>query len=160
MKYKNTAEKYYGFTLVIISTVAFISLFLLLPLFALDGSGGNAWGTYLSFCIICFLAVGSILAYYIYQYVYYKRVKLTEVQDVKLEGIDTWFRSVGFNIKVKVGIFEEIKEVTTKHVFFVGEISVNKVDDYAGKVAKVGYDKKRDEWVVIDVVKEEKNVIE
>ena len=159
MKYKNTAEKYYGFTLVIISTTAFISLFLLLPLFDIAGIEGNAWGSYLSFCIVCFLVVGSFLAYYIYQYVYYKRVKLTEVQDVKLEGIDTWFRIVGFNIKVKVGIFEEIKEVTTKHVFLVGEVSVNKVDDFAGKIAKVGYDKKRDEWVVIDVVKEEEKVL-
>ena len=155
MKIQNTVEKYYGFILVIISALAFISLFLLLPLFGFDGSEGNAKGSYLSFCIICFLVVGSILAYYIYQYVYYKRVKLTEVQEVKLEGIDTWFRMIGFNIKVKVGIFEEIKEVTTKHVFFVGEISVNKVDDFAGKIAKVGYNKKRDEWIVIDVVKQE-----
>ena len=153
MKNQNTAEKYYGFMLVIISISTFISLFLLLPLFGFDGSEGNAWGAYLSFCIICFLIFGSILAYYIYQYVYYKRVKLTEVQEVKLEGIDTWFRNIGFNIKVKVGLFEEIKEVTTKHVFFVGEVSVNKVDDFAGKMAKVGYNKKRDEWIVIDVLK-------
>ena len=155
MKNQNTAEKYYGFMLVIMSILTFISLFLLLPLIGFDGSKGNGWGTYLSFCIICFLTVGSILAYYIYQYVYYKRVKLTEVQEVKLEGIDTWFRMIGFNIKVKIGIFEEIKEVTTKHVFFVGEISVNKVDDFAGKIAKVGYNKKRDEWIVIDVLKQE-----
>ena len=153
MKNQNTAEKYYGFTLVIVSVVAFISLFLLLPLFGFDGSEGNAMGTYLSFCIVCFLTVGSILTYYIYQYIYYKRVKLTEVQEVKLEGTSTWFRMVGFNIKVKVGIFEEIKDVTTKHVFLVGEVSVNKVDDFAGKIAKVGYDKKRDEWIVIDVLK-------
>ena len=153
MKNQNTAEKYYGFTLVIVSVVAFISLFLLLPLFGFDGSEGNAMGTYLSFCIVCFLTVGSILTYYIYQYIYYKRVKLTEVQEVKLEGTSTWFRMVGFNIKVKVGIFEEIKDVTTKHVFFVGEVTVNKVDDFAGKMAKVGYDKKRDEWIVIDVLK-------
>lgn len=153
MKNQNTAEKYYGFTLVIVSVVAFFSLFLLLPLFGFDGSEGNAMGTYLSFCIVCFLTVGSILAYYIYQYIYYKRVKLTEVQEVKLEGTSTWFRMVGFNIKVKVGIFEEIKDVTTKHVFFVGEVTVNKVDDFAGKMAKVGYDKKRDEWIVIDVLK-------
>ena len=153
MKNQNTAEKYYGFVLVIISISTFTSLFLLLPLFGIDGSEGNAWGAYLSFCIICFLFFGSILAYYIYQYVYYKRVKLTDVQEVKLEGIDTWFRNVGFNIKVKVGLFEEIKEVTTKHVFLVGEVSVNKVDDFAGKMAKVGYNKKRDEWIVIDVLK-------
>ena len=155
MKIQNTVEKYYGFVLVIMSILAFISLFLLLPLFDLGEVEGNAKGSYLSFCIICFLAVGSILTYYIYQYVYYKRVKLTEVQEVKLEGIDTWFRMIGFNIKVKVGIFEEIKEVTTKHVFFVGEISVNKVDDFAGKIAKVGYNKKREEWIVIDVLKQE-----
>ena len=153
MKNQNTAEKYYGFTLVIVSVVAFFSLFLLLPLFGFDGSEGNAMGSYLSLCIVCFLTVGSILAYYIYQYIYYKRVKLTEVQEVKLEGTSTWFRMVGFNIKVKVGIFEEIKDVTTKHVFFVGEVTVNKVDDFAGKMAKVGYDKKRDEWIVIDVLK-------
>ena len=153
MKNQNTAEKYYGFVLVIMSILTFISLFLLLPLIGFDGSKGKGWGTYLSFCIICFLTVGSILTYYIYQYVYYKRVKLTEVQEVKLEGIDTWFRNIGFNIKVKVGLFEEIKEVTTKHVFFVGEVSVNKVDDFAGKMAKVGYNKKRDEWIVIDVLK-------
>ena len=153
MKNQNTAEKYYGFVLVIISISTFTSLFLLLPLFGIDGSEGNAWGAYLSFCIICFLTFGSILAYYIYQYVYYKRVKLTDVQEVKLEGIDTWFRNVGFNIKVKIGLFEEIKEVTTKHVFLVGEVSVNKVDDFAGKMAQVGYNKKRDEWIVIDVLK-------
>ena len=122
-------------------------------MFGFDGNKGNAWGAYLSFCIICFLIFGSILAYYIYQYVYYKRVKLTEVQEVKLEGIDTLFRNIGFNIKVKVGFFEEIKEVTTKHVFLVGEINVNKVGDFAGKMAKVGYNKKRDEWIVIDVLK-------
>ncbi|MBP5407620.1 MAG: hypothetical protein J6Y42_00590 [Bacilli bacterium] len=159
MKYKNTAEKYYGFSLVIISTATFFSLFMMLPLFYLDGVEGNAWGTYLSFCIIYMLVFGSILAYYIYQYVYYKRVKLTEVQNVKLEGTDTWFRNVAFKMKVKVGIFEEVKEVSTKHVFLVGEISVNKVDDFSGKIAKVGYNKQRDEWIVIDVVKEEENTL-
>ena len=97
--------------------------------------------------------------YYICQYVYYKRVKLTEVQDVKLEGTDTWLRHIGFNIKVKVGIFEEVKEVTTKHVFFAEEITVNKVDEFVGKIAKVGYNKKRDELIVIDIVKEEENVL-
>lgn len=153
MKNKNTAEKYYGLMLIIISiTTSFLFLLLLSLLLGFDRSD-NAVRAYLSLYIIFFLIVGITLVYYICQYVYYKRVKLTEVQEVKLEGIDTCFRMIGFNIKVNVGIFEEIKEVTTKHVFFVGEISANKVDDFAGKIAKVGYNKKRDEWIVIDVLK-------
>ena len=156
MKQDNTAEKYYRYTLVLSLALSFPFLLFLVPVFELAGTEGLNWGPYISFCIIIFLGYGSLLAYYIYQYVYYKRIKLTEVQDAKLESTDSFFRTIGFNIKVKVGNDEKIKEVTTKHVFFVsGLMSLNSVDDFSGKIAKVGYDENRDQWVVIDVVKEE-----
>ena len=80
--------------------------------------------------------------------VYYKNIKLTNIQVVKLEKTDTMFKAIGFIIKVNIN--DKEKTITTKHVFSIGMIGANLIDDYSGNNASIGYNKKKDEWIIIN----------
>ncbi|MBR6410522.1 MAG: hypothetical protein IKS35_03990 [Clostridia bacterium] len=96
---------------------------------------------------ICMLIWLPFVIYYLYQFVYYRRLEPEHVQTVRLVKTDTMFRFVGFDVTVTVDGTQ--KNVSTKRVFAVGMIGVNRLDDYAGQDAEIGYDGNRDEWIVL-----------
>ena len=150
MKKRNTAERYYRFSLIIFSVlaVAFIALFYL-SMLAFDPSGLEKGDVVALFFIIEAIVWLPYVIYYLFQFIYYRNVSFTCIQRVKLDNTDTsFFRTIGFRVQVNVN--GNPTWVSTKHVFSAGIIGVNKLDDYAGQTVEIGYNKSRNEWIVLD----------
>ena len=148
---KNTAASYYKYQLILFCIVLCLMTFppTLLFVFALLATGGDMSGlvALLAVISICMLIWLPFVIYYLYQFVYYRRLEPEHVQTVRLVKTDTMFRFVGFDVTVTVDGTQ--KNVSTKRVFAVGMIGVNRLDDYAGQDAEIGYDGNRDEWIVL-----------
>ncbi|MBO4355271.1 MAG: hypothetical protein J5850_00260 [Clostridia bacterium] len=145
---KNTAEKYYRYSLIIFIVLAAV-FGVIFGGFALVSymSGEDAGSFLIAAVIMVFIWVPAII-YYLVQFLYYRKLVLTEVQTVKLEKTDTsYFRCIGFEVKVVLNGIETT--VVTKHVFALGLVGPNLLDDYSGREAKIGYNASRDEWIVI-----------
>ena len=148
MKKTNTAEKYYksSFILFAVTTVAICSITAVAAIifYAIGDNGSPFLICTAAFCLIML----PLAIYYLTQFIYYKNVTLSQIQQVKMEKTDTsYLRSIGFTLTVD----HNGKKITvkTKHVFSAGIIGANTIDDYSGKLAEIGYDEKRDEWIVL-----------
>ncbi|MBS7263188.1 MAG: hypothetical protein KIG36_06245 [Eubacteriales bacterium] len=148
MKKQNTAEKYYRHALAVYAalTVLIVLLFVGTAL-ACYASGADGI-SFLYGALFVFLFLAAPTVYYAAQYRYYKNVILSDVQTVKPEGTDTaFFRSVG--LRATVVSDGSTRSVITKHVFGVGLAGPNRLDDYIDKNVEIGYDKEKDEWIVV-----------
>lgn len=100
---------------------------------------------------IILAAFAPFLIYYGIQYFYYKRVKPTDIQTVKLEHIVSGYtRHAGFEIKATVNGKPEIFE--TKAIFAAGGLFPSlRIDMYINKNVTVGYNADRDEIIMYEV---------
>lgn len=149
---KNTVANYYKYQLILFCIVLGLMTFppTLLFVFALRATGGDmssGVGALLAVIGTCMLIWLPFVIYYLCQFVYYRRLEPEHVQTVRLVKTDSMFRFVGFEVTVTVDGTQ--KNVCTKRVFAAGMIGVNRLDDYAGQDAEIGYDGNRDEWVVL-----------
>lgn len=153
MEIKNTAEKYYGycFKLLLIlafATAAVVAVPLLAAYFTGEMDAEEMTFVYWTLGItigLCFI-VPTI--YYLVQFLYYRKVELTDVQEALLSGTSTGHsRAIGFRAEIEVdGV---VRTITTKRVFTADRMGPTRLDDYAGKVKRIGYNRDRDEFIVL-----------
>ncbi|MBO4765923.1 MAG: hypothetical protein J5532_01320 [Lachnospiraceae bacterium] len=88
---------------------------------------------------------GVFFVYALVQYLYYRFVKLTDVQAVEPTVGDCFMRMHSLCIYVdKEG---ETVAAQTKHIF--GDWLILPLKDYVGKKRVAGYDRKRKKWIVL-----------
>ncbi len=153
MKRKNTAEKYYGYCWKLLIVLCLVTALLcILPVILLLESE-EIPASEMTPMLIFFATLALIFivpaVYYLIQYLYYRKVELTDVQEVFLAKTSTsQLRQVGFEIEVEQGGMT--RRVTTKRVFSADRMGPTKLDDYSGRMATVGYNAGRDEFIVIE----------
>lgn len=147
MKQRNTAELHYLYKLIAYAVLA--AVWLVIGFALLTPVNGAARMSPAALAIVvCFF--GVIILYHLVQYVRYRSMRFTDIQEVKLEHVssESFFRLVGFDITVERG--GQAETVTTKPVFsverLVGKLSLS---NYAGYVHKVSYNEKSGEWIVL-----------
>ncbi|MBO6061289.1 MAG: hypothetical protein J6P98_04150 [Clostridia bacterium] len=153
MEIKNTAEKYYGycFKLLLILAVATAAIFAV-PLLAAYFTGEMDAEEMTFVCWVLGATLGLCFViptvYYLVQFLYYRKVELTDVQEALLSGTSTGHsRAIGFRAEIEVdGV---TRSIITKRVFSADRMSPTKLDDYAGKVKRIGYNRDRDEFIVL-----------
>lgn len=140
---ENTAEKYYGCAAYLIGAV-FVAVLIISAMSGLIV--GDMW--VVATCAAVWIAVWApVLGYYIYQYLYYHRVDLTDIQKAELCGTDSgWLGDIGLRLCVSSGGAR--CEVTTRRVFGARGVT-NNVDRYTHGEITVGYNAGRDEWIVL-----------
>ncbi len=139
----NSAERYYKYSFLLITLCAVLTAACcLLPLLMIDDREAG-------FVLIpCALCLFPFAVYYLVQYLYYRKVEFESVSEVRLEKTDTnSMRMIGFAVKVEVGGIKT--DVVTKHVFSAAKKGPNRLDDYSCTDALVGYNRDRDEYIVI-----------
>ncbi len=149
MKRNNTATVYYLSPFIASAVLGAVWTLIAVAFLSDDGGsaeGGSYLGAVLSFIWAVF---GSMTVYYLVQYLRFKNMRFTRVQQVKLEHTATGlFRRVGF--EVTVDIDGAAQKVQTKPVFCSsrpwGRLSL---DDYAGFYYDVGFCETSGEWVVL-----------
>jgi hypothetical protein len=149
MKRNNTAKVYYLYQFIASAVLGAVWTLIAVAFLSDDGGsaeGGSYLGAVLSFIWAVF---GSMTVYYLVQYLRFKNMRFTRVQQVKLEHTATGlFRRVGF--EVTVDIDGAAQKVQTKPVFCSsrpwGRLSL---DDYAGFYYDVGFCETSGEWVVL-----------
>ena len=154
MERKNTAEKYYGYCwklLIVLGLVTVLLCFLPLALMMLgdeDFTSSEIAPLIISFGALALIFIAPAV-YYLIQYLYYRKVELTDVQEVFLAKTNTsQLRQVGFEVEIEQGGVK--RTVTTKRVFSADRMGPTKLDDYSGRMATVGYNAARDEFIVIE----------
>ena len=146
MRRRNTAEKYYKAGLIVL--ISLTALFFAVLLFAVIIPSPEFLP--LMFVPLIYL---PFTVYYLVQYIYYRNVTLTNVQTTTLgKASPSVIRGiVGFEAPVYVcGVRTT---VTTKRVFsfnYVGS-GVNCWSIYSGATVEIGYDEKRNEWIVLSL---------
>ena len=145
MRRRNTAEKYYKVEL--IGTVSLTILFFAVLLSVIIIPSPE----YLPLLFIPLIYLPFTI-YYLVQYIYYRNVTLTNVQTTTLGRVNPSIirRLAGFEAAVYVcGVR---MTVVTKRVFsnsLVGD--VNLAHRYSGATVEIGYDEKRNEWIVLSL---------
>ena len=153
MERKNTAEKYYGYCWKLLIVLGLVTVLLCILPVALILGGEEIPASEMTPIMISFAALAIIFiapaVYYLIQYLYYRKVELTDVQEVFLAKTNTsQFRTVGFEVEVEQGGVK--RTVVTKRVFSADRMGPTKLDDYSGRMATVGYNAARDEFIVIE----------
>jgi hypothetical protein len=149
---KNVAEEFWKSFLIhgIVIAVIFIIpiCFSLIKVFILERDGVALFGA----CFFAAIYLG-VMILCIVNYSHYHKVCLTDIQTVRLyKKNDAWiWRSYYSKFEVTVTIDGRKKEVTTGRyftlfTFFYPGASLRK---YECELVEIGYDSKRDEWVVI-----------
>ena len=88
---------------------------------------------------------GVFFVYALVQYLYYRFVKLTDVQVVEPTVGDCFMRMHSLNINVYSD--GQMLSRQTKHIF--GDALILPLKDYVGKKRVAGYDRKRKKWIVL-----------
>ena len=154
MERKNTAEQYYGYCWKLLLVLCLVTVLLcFLPLAFMMLGDEDFTSSEIVPMVISFGALALIFivpaVYYLIQYLYYRKVELTDVQEVFLAKTSTsQFRQIGFEVEVTEG--GVTRTVTTKRVFSADRMGPTKLDDYSGRMATVGYNAGRDEYIVIE----------
>ena len=153
MERKNTAEKYYGYCWKLLIVLGLVTALLCILPAALILGGEEIPASEMTPMMICFAALALIFlipaVYYLIRYLYYRKVELTDVQEVFLAKTSTsQFRTIGFEIEVVQGGVK--RTVITKRVFSADRMGPAKLDDYSGRMATVGYNAAKDEFIVIE----------
>ena len=147
VKCKNTAELYYKYMLAAYSLLGAVWITLGLALLSIGGEEDRGIGPALVFTACLY---GAILVYELIQYLRFRNMLFTDVQEVKLERVSPggFSRTVGFETEVTRDGGK--LTVTTRRVFrvspFFGRLSL---DRFAGQDCKVGFNEKSGEWVVL-----------
>ena len=145
MKHRNTAELYYRHQLVAYCVLGAVWLVLGLAfLLPLPKEGGTAA---LIFLLIIFI---PIILYCLFQYIRYRNMRFSEVQEVRLAqtASSVFTRCVGFVIEVDTGGVK--RSVETKHVFLPTSLFASlSLDEYSGQDKAVGYSESSGEWIVL-----------
>ena len=144
MEQANTAEKYFKLQALLMLLPLTICVTSVIAMIAEHETGLAV------LMAVLFSPVLGAFVFFTYQAIYYRRVELTDIQTVKLDGMRTFgaWNLAGFEIKVVRGGREEY--AATKRVFVSGGIiNLTPLADYAGKYKRVGYNAKRDEWIVL-----------
>jgi len=147
MKEKTCEVRYYQFNfyaLLIICSIIIIPMsFILVSL--------EKWEEFITWFVFCMMITLPFLIYFRYRLNYYKKLKPTNIQEVKLEKVESsWGRLLRFSIQMEIDGVK--KNVNTLAIFTVGYFGPNLVDDYSLKKALVGYDEKNDVAVVLKVL--------
>lgn len=148
MKKKNTAELYYRWQLIAYGILAAVWLVIWLAFYGAVGSEGESGMR--AALIFVSLLFGAILVYDLVQYLRYKNMRFTDIQEVKLEHVsgNCGRRSTGFDIEVEQN--GEKRSVTTKRAFLTSSLLGGPtLDKFAGYSYSVGYNEAGDEWVVL-----------
>lgn len=140
---ENTAEKYYGCGAYLIGAV-YVAVLIISAMFGVIMR--DMWEV--AICAAIWTAVWApILGYYIYQYLYYHRVDLTDIQKAEFRGTDSgWLGDIGLRLCVSSSVARVT--VTTRRVFSARGVT-NNVDRYTHGDITVGYNAGRDEWIVL-----------
>ena len=150
MKQINTAGAYYRSALIAFGVIAASGCLLFAGLAAglsASGADGGSFWYAAAFWLLIWTPFG---VYNAAQYRYYKTVTLSNLQSVEPNGTDTsFFRSVG--LRATVDFRGTRTAVVTKHVFGAGLAGPNRIDDYIGRTVEIGYNEKKDEWIVTAV---------
>lgn len=147
----NTAETYYRYNFIVVTAVGLpLVLLAASPLLFMIGSLEEldlVW--VIPVIMLTGLPLVGFSIYYLAQYLYYRRVELDEIQETVLGQTSTGSatRLVGFRVIVSIDGRE--REMVTKRVFTAASFGVNRIDDYSGRAALVGYDRNRGELIVI-----------
>lgn len=147
-RFVNTAETYYRFNFIILLAVCVpLMLLCLWPLLLVSEDPAATVGLMLVMIPVALPMLGFVI-YYLVQYLYYRNVELSFVQEAVLGPTSTgMMRLVGFRTVVMINGVE--RAMTTKRVFNASVYGVNPIDNYSGRTALVGYNAARDELVVI-----------
>ncbi len=140
---ENTAEKYYDSAAYLMGAV----LVFVIIISAIPGIiGGELWSA--AVCIVIWIvAIGPVIGYYIYQWLYYRNVKLINIQNAEFCGTDSGcFKDIGLRLYVNTDGARRV--VTTRRVFGTG-VFANSVDRYTCGDITVGYNADRGEWIVL-----------
>lgn len=153
MKRINTAEVFYREQLTllgIITVILFAAAFL--PFCGSIGKlGGDDLGVVIFALAVCFGPLFVIMGIYLARYIHYRNVELTDIQTVKLERVYTKRMSYTMGFVIDVTYNGRVhRGAQTSAVFMtrnmLGSLAV---DNYSGMSAEVGYDEKKDEWIVL-----------
>ena len=147
VKYKNTAELYYKYMLAAYSLLGAVWITLGLALLSIGGEENRGIGPALVFTACLY---GAILVYELIQYLRFRNMLFTDVQEVKLERVTAggFTRFVGFEIEVTRGGVKE--QAAVKPVFHTSSLFGGlTLDKFAGRKYKVGFNEKSGEWVVL-----------
>ena len=147
MKKTNTAARYYRHMCLVFGVIAALYILVfggIAVIFYVSGESGLPFLIAMIPVALLFLVP---MAYALTRYLHYRDADFTDVQRVRLGRTDSLMRAVGFEIEVVQG-GKRVRAVT-KRVFGVAPFSPNRLDDYAGETAEVGYDEARDEWIVL-----------
>lgn len=146
LKYRNTAELYYRHMLTIFSVLGAVWIALGFALLSIKGEYESV-GPVLIFVALFY---GALTAYNLIQYLRFKNMLFTDVQEVKLERVTVggFTRFVGFEIEVTRGGVRE--QAAVKPVFHTSSLFGGlTLDKFAGREYKVGFNEKSGEWVVL-----------
>lgn len=142
MKKTNTATRHYG----LYTAIMWVPTLLLLIPFIMTLSRDASDNPTVVLYVLFFLLFACLWIYYLVQWIYYRNVKLTEIQETTLAAVEVLWKDVfGFRCEVTMKGLPAV--VTTKHVFHT--FFANPLDEYSGKTIEIGYNEKRDEWIVL-----------
>ena len=141
----NSAERYYRYTFFIILAVTFaMAAVTALPFLFIEEDSLIGGIT----CAAVTAVIIPFLIYYLVQYLHYKNAELEDVGEAKLVRTHTnSFRMIGFIAELQQD--GQTREVTTKHVFNAAKYGPNLLDDYCGKTVRWGYERGRNEYIVL-----------
>lgn len=146
MRRRNTAEKYYKFVLIVLLSLTLF--FVILTASITISLSQQRELLPLLFVPLIYL---PFTVYYLVQYIHYRNVELTNVQTTTLGKTSTSISTKAVGFEAAVYVCGVRTTVITKRVFFPVFVGINVMDEYSGATVEIGYDEKRNEWIVLSL---------
>lgn len=147
MKCKNLNARYYRTNIfsMVLNILLFSIVFLVFSI--IQKNWNLLWGI-----LVSAVALIPFIVYYFIQFIYYQKLILEDVQEVKLENATNGKKFVGFYINMIID--RKKTKVLIKSIFTRNKGAYLSIDNFIHQKVKVAYNAKRNEAVVIGLVEE------
>lgn len=145
MKKRTCEEKYYRYHLLWSLITCLLTTSIVLVISTLPENEGIFEPMLIIFSIIFI----PLISYFSYRYLYFRKLKPTNIQEVVLERVETTLKRHYVRFSFFMDLDGRKTKVETLAIFSTHFMGPNLIDDYSQKKVLVGYDKRLNIAVVL-----------